>query len=1215
MKWHGVNVMAILRVALLGRFAVSCESRPVDLQASASRLLAYLTLSFGRMVPRSRVAGALWPDLSESRARANLSTVTWRLQTALLTHGRSATVLGRKSDSLGLDASTCDVDVEIFKRESIGPGVHLHTLDGLARAARAVDLYRGDLLEDWDEDWCLLEREQLRHRYTCTLRGLSEGFERLHRYDLALRFARKAAEVDPMSETMQRAVMRLLAMTGDRVSAVSHFNRFATLARSELGVEPSIETMALLGRIKASSARHDAVQSPEEAAMPLNVAEKVPLVGRQFECERIETFLEAALSGLGGGLLMVGEAGIGKSRLAEWAMQEWVAKGGTAALGRCIEFNAPVPYQPILDSLGSIVETDDLLGLDGHRNAGLQPPVLSQLGGTEVPEGNDSGHSRSSEKLRLFSQFRIRLVEAAHHRPTLLVVEDLQWADAGSVDLLAFLLGRLKGMRLAILLTSRPGTVSQPSSLGRLSRHCASIMHVDPLTDVGTGELVRSLLGFPGSPKAFLQWIHTETEGNPLFVVETLRLLQQQGKTLREACELVRKAEENIRPGWGPDIPHGIRSAIQQRLSLISAASLRIASIASVLGRSFDEELLAMIAGTSPNRLSKAIADLLRAGVLGREASGYRFAHDKIRAICYENLSVWVKRLHHARAASALSQIPDVPVHQLAWHRSCATQWSLAAASWEDAGDRARVICAYEDALKAYRGAVHCIRRDGTKNEQMKADAEVMLLLKSEDVLAISGRPRERRAILEAITHLSRHASLASGRSTWLARKARLEEHVGDFRLAAMLARRAWVVARLGDERTNQAESLRILAWALNRMGRCRRSLAISRLALRKLDGEVSPLAVTILWQAAASCIWLGDHPAASSLLRRARIVSAELGLPSEDPLISATQAVLDKWSGDVRSSRVGLLKALRFGEEAYDPHITARALGSLAMLDALDGRLGDAILRLRRAMVTVRSAAFARLEVSCLNEVANGVGRLLGNYSWAWNASNHALRLSRSSASNILIAMCRDSQAQLLIEEGRPAEARVAIEEALRSLESEQGSHILYPDPLARRGVVALQLGNVSEAVSDLETAHGIHLRTGERLQLVDTLTHLALACAQQGNADRAIATSDEALRLLAEIGYANMQPQRIFWHHFLILEMHNREPRIQHLRRAVEFIEERGATLSKAQQRRFRQDVPLNREILAAWQRCQQEATQQDPATPHRVTSALPPLAVRAT
>jgi len=205
MKWHGVNVMAILRVALLGRFAVSCESRPVDLQASASRLLAYLTLSFGRMVPRSRVAGALWPDLSESRARANLSTVTWRLQTALLTHGRSDTVLGRKSDSLGLDASTCDVDVEIFKRESIGPGVHLHTLDGLARAARAVDLYRGDLLEDWDEDWCLLEREQLRHRYTCTLRGLSEGFERLHRYDLALRFARKAAEVDPMSETMQRA--------------------------------------------------------------------------------------------------------------------------------------------------------------------------------------------------------------------------------------------------------------------------------------------------------------------------------------------------------------------------------------------------------------------------------------------------------------------------------------------------------------------------------------------------------------------------------------------------------------------------------------------------------------------------------------------------------------------------------------------------------------------------------------------------------------------------------------------------------------------------------------------------------------------------------------------------------------------------------------------------------------------------------------------------
>jgi hypothetical protein len=112
----------------------------------------------------------------------------------------------------------------------------------------------------------------------------------------------------------------------------------------------------------------------------------------------------------------------------------------------------------------------------------------------------------------------------------------------------------------------------------------------------------------------------------------------------------------------------------------------------------------------------------------------------------------------------------------------------------------------------------------------------------------------------------------------------------------------------------------------------------------------------------------------------------------------------------------------------------------------------------------------------------------------------------------------------------------------------------------------------------------------------LVDTITHLALAHAKQSDAARAIATSEEAIELLTDINYANLQPQRVFWHHFLILEMFQREPRIQFLRRAVDFIEERGATLSRAQQRRFRQDVPLNREILAAWERCRPRAGRAD-------------------
>ncbi len=137
---------------------------------------------------------------------------------------------------------------------------------------------------------------------------------------------------------------------------------------------------------------------------------------------------------------------------------------------------------------------------------------------------------------------------------------------------------------------------------------------------------------------------------------------------------------------------------------------------------------------------------------------------------------------------------------------------------------------------------------------------------------------------------------------------------------------------------------------------------------------------------------------------------------------------------------------------------------------------------------------------------------------------------------------------------------------------------------------MIWLQLRSPEQAITDLEAAKRGQIQAGERLLLPDTLTHLALAYAQSGDVGRALENSDASLRLLAEIGHANHQPQRIFWHHYLILEMFNREPRLPYLKRAVEFIDAQAATLSKAQQRRFRREVRLNREILEAWERRRQ-------------------------
>lgn len=180
-----------------------------------------------------------------------------------------------------------------------------------------------------------------------------------------------------------------------------------------------------------------------------------------------------------------------------------------------------------------------------------------------------------------------------------------------------------------------------------------------------------------------------------------------------------------------------------------------------------------------------------------------------------------------------------------------------------------------------------------------------------------------------------------------------------------------------------------------------------------------------------------------------------------------------------------------------------------------------------------------------------------------------------------------------VLFDMGRFREALAKVEEVLRLHDLAGNSLGPSEESLARRGAIHLELGNLSAAVADLENARDRQTRMGDRLVRVDTLTYLGMAYARLGDADRALATSAEAVALLEEMGWANYQPQRAFYHHYLILKAFNLTPRLPYLQRAVEFIDLQASTLSRAQARRFRQGVRLNRQILDEWSRANQVAT----------------------
>lgn len=1164
-------------VRLFGTFEFLVDSQPIDLHSAQARFVAYLALARGRAVPRPAAWSALWPELSDDRARSNLSNIIWRLRRTLVRHGVSASALRVDLSSVAIDSTLVQSDVGVFLQCTFPQDGQYASHETLARAVGALELYRGDLLADWDVEWCIPERTLLRQRCVDTLQCLSVAFEKRGRIDLALRYAREAMEKDPLNEELARQLMRLLTRSGNRTSALAFYRRFAANLHAELGVMPDDGTQALA----ATLARRQTVSvGPRESDLVESLLSVVAVIGRENEKLLIASTMESAIAGTGGGILLVGEPGIGKSRLVEWAVEDWVARGGTVFSARCLEFAEPIPYQVLFDAVGKQLARPLLPSAVGV--ALVEPtPLVGSSGG--VPQEVES-QERPFQKLRLLDWFRASLWAAAEEKPLLVALEDLQWADADSLDAIVYLLAHAKSAPIVLLLTARwQATPSIELNLDRLHRYALHTIRLRRLSELETRTLVEQLLGGRAVPPAFATWIHAETEGNPLFVVETLRLLRQKGDL---GAFLAGRTPGPLAPGTVKAlVPEGIRLSIQQRLQFLDKESLRIAHIASTAGRSVDPHLLAAVSRVPGPELSQSLHVLMQVGILERdEDDRLRFSHDKIRAVCYESVPAAQLRVYHAQWAEALAQGQGASPQDIAWHWQSAGQWAEAMVHWEFAGDEAMRLHAYDAAVRSYQLGLQCLRRLRVDSRDERCRLRAKLLLKCECAMAHLGMPDERRAVLkEARLAITRGQLWALGPS-WYLRKGLLEEHVGDFVIAAKFARRSWAMARALGNREVETEALRLMAIALGRGGREKRARAVSMLALRKAGNDPTRLRVAALTDAAIVHLRLGEYERALAYIREARVAIIELG-DDDGYLVSLTEAAIQKRVGEVESARLNCLRALRESDARSEAVSRARTRFQLATLDALEGRLADSLTNLRYARSTLRSAGYSRMYAACLNEIAYGVGRLLGNYHWAWFASERALELSRAYRSAHATAIYLDTQAQLLLEMDRVDEAQKVIDEAIALLGEDLTSTGQFAESLARRGMVYLRAGNLPRAIEDLEAARRAQTQRGERLHLPDTLTSLAMAYALLGDADRAVEASTEALRVLAAVRGVNHQPQRILWNHYKILARFDRQPRLHFLRRAVRSIEAQAARLTPAQAHRFRTRVPVNREILEAW------------------------------
>lgn len=500
-------------------------------------------------------------------------------------------------------------------------------------------------------------------------------------------------------------------------------------------------------------------------------------VGRQLEMDQLGKALEAAASGQGGLVMLMGEPGIGKTRTAQELSDHARLKGFQVMWGWCFEEAGAPPYWPWTQPLSLYIQGCDPAELQWRMGAGsadiaeIIPAVLEKLPGVESAQAVDPEQAR----FRLFESIATFLKRAAEPQPLLLVLDDLHWADKPSLLLLQFLTRQLGGTKLLILGCYRDIELSRrhplSDTLARLAREPVfQRVHLQGLSQEDTGSFIEVVAGFRPS-KSLAEGVHAQTEGNPFFVAELIRLLRAEGAL----------ASNVEAPSWSR-VPQGVREVIGQRLSRLSGHCNQALSIASVIGREFEFNLLRSLnPGMTEEQLLDGIDEALGAFLIAEVpgvAERYQFSHSLVQQTLATELSTSRKVRLHARIAQALEDLyrDNVESHaaELAYHFSEAeavlgteklAHYSLLA------GDRALAAYAWENA------AVHFQRGLDARGDQCDAQTAALLFGLGRSLQATMER-HELHKVLETFRTAFDHA-VKAGQNSLAINIAEHEVHSG----------------------------------------------------------------------------------------------------------------------------------------------------------------------------------------------------------------------------------------------------------------------------------------------------------------------------------------------------------------------------------------------------------------------------------------------------
>ena len=689
-----------LTLQLLGPPSASVSRAPPGPGMGAAKnlaLLAYLALEPGSH-SREELAALLWGESPEHAARASLRQALRRLRAAV-------------GDDLRIGHDTVELqgpvecDVTAFLATANGhperaAGFDVpHFLAGLSlRHARGF------------EEWADLKRRELLRRYEDVLRVTTRQAIADSRWRDAIAGADRWLACDPLSEEATRLAMEAHYLDGDCGAALGRFAVYRARLAQDVGAQPGAAVLELAQRIE-SEARTEGRTPPPEPETPVP-SFQASLVGRDGQWRALAATWRAVAAGSGRVTLLEGEAGVGKTRLAEEFLR-WVrAEGGTVLRGRGYDSATGIPYGPVVEALRGALEAPGLGGAAPEwltEASRLVPELRQRFPMLPAP----AAPADVSGRARLFEAVAQLVLAVAAERPSVLFIDDLHWCDGETCALLHFLTQRFQESAVCCVATLTLGELERDAPAARLRRALRTrpttiVVPVAALTEDDVWRLIRELarIESPTGGLRFARRVHEVTDGNPFHVIEMLKTLFVQGMLTIEAPTGAWVVPPAASAADYRQLPMAetVRDAIAARVARLPYELRDLLATVAVSGRGSRTDLLSHVHGMSRIRAAALADALVERRLLLEEQGVYRCAHPVIAEVVRDLLTPARRReLHRALALSLVTITAAVGAGELAGdiarHAERSGEQALAYQYALRASEAATARYAFEEAL------------------------------------------------------------------------------------------------------------------------------------------------------------------------------------------------------------------------------------------------------------------------------------------------------------------------------------------------------------------------------------------------------------------------------------------------------------------------------------------------------------------------------------